>query len=187
MGTKFFEWMNRRYRLVTVGVLVLAVLMAGVFSAIGSEDEPQFDPSGEIYDTAQRVEDAFDVTTGFQTFAFLIEDEGGADILTRNALLEWKTNAESLRAETRDVRGAALNSHLATVFNTDFGVEIDGVYSLVDAVDAELAGGLEGATDADVKAALDVVLALDSPTATLRSTLSRLATVTPGTVAGQRI
>jgi len=179
--------MNRRYRLVTVGVLVLAVLMAGVFSAIGSEDEPQFDPSGEIYDTAQRVEDAFDVTTGFQTFAFLIEDEGGADILTRNALLEWKTNAESLRAETRDVRGAALNSHLATVFNTDFGVEIDGVYSLVDAVDAELAGGLEGATDADVKAALDVVLALDSPTAALRSTLSRLATVTPGTVAGQRI
>ena len=187
MGQKFFEWMNRRYRLVTVMVLVLAVLMAGVFAALGSDDEPEFDPSGEIYDTQQRVEDVFAVTTGLQGALFLVEGADQRDVLTRNALLEWLTNSESLRAETREFRDDPLNSHLVTTFSTDFNVEIDNVYSIADAVDAELAGGLKGATDADVKVALDAVLAPEASTAVLRSTLSRLATVTPGTVAGQQI
>ena len=187
MGQKFFEWVNRRYARITVGVLVVAVLMAGVFAAIGSDDEPEFDPSGEIYETADRVEEVFAVTSGSQAAAFLVEGRDGSDILTRNGLLEWKTNSASLRAATREVRGDPLNSHLATVFSTDFGVEMDGVYSIADAVDAELTGGLEGATDADVKVALDAVLAPYSPTAALRSTLSRLATATPRVVDGQQI
>ena len=187
MGVKFFEWINRRYRIVTVGVLVFAVLMAGAFAAMGSDDEPQFDPSGEIYETAQRVEDVFAVTSGSLGFAFLVEASDENDVLTRNALLEWMANSESLRAETRDVRGDPLNSHLTTVFSNDFGVEIDGVYSIAEAVDAELAGGLEGATDADVKVALDAVLAPNSPTVALRGTLSRLATATPDVVSGQQI
>jgi predicted RND superfamily exporter protein len=187
MGRKFFEWMNRRYRLVTIGVLVLTVVMAGVFGALGSEEEPDFDPKGEIYTTADRVQDVFESASGTQSALFLVEASEGRDVLTRNALLEWKTNSESLRAATRDVRGDPLNSHLATFFSNDFGVEIDGVYSIVDAVDAELSGGLEGATDADVKVALDAVLAPDSPSAALRSTLSLLGTVTPGTVAGEQI
>jgi len=187
MGLKFFEWMNRRYRLVTAGVLVLTVVMAGVFAVMGSEDEPEFDPKGEMYTTSDRVQDVFASASGTQGAAFLVEGPEGKDVLTRNALLEWKTNSESLLASTRDVRGDALNSHLATVFSNDFGVEIDGVYSIADAVDAELAGGLEGATDADVKVALDAVLATDSPSAALRSTLSLLGTVTPGTIAGEQI
>ncbi len=187
MGLKFFEWMNRRYRRVTVIVLVATVLFAGAFSAWGSDDEPQFDPSGEIYTTAERAEDVFAITTGFQGALFLVEGPDESDVLTRNALLEWMTNSESLRATIREFRDDPLNSHLITTFSTDFNVEIDNVYSIADAVDAELAGGLESATDADVKVALDAVLAPGAPTAALRSTLSRLATVTPGTVAGQQI
>jgi predicted RND superfamily exporter protein len=187
MGDKFFEWMNRRYVRITVVVLIAAVLFTGVTVAIGSDEEPEFDPSGEIYVTALRVEDVFAVTTGVQGALFLVEDPDEGDVLTRDALLEWKTNSASLRAATRDVRGNPLNSHLATVFNTDLNAEVDGVYSIADAVDAELPGGLEGATDADVKVALDAVLAPEAPTAALRGFMSRLATVTPGTVAGQRI
>jgi predicted RND superfamily exporter protein len=187
MGQRFFEWVNRRYARVTVGVLLLAVLLAGVFSAIGSDEEPQFDPSGEIYDTAERVADNFAFRGGVSQAVFLVEGPDETDVLTRNALLEWKTNSESLRTDTQDVRGDALNSHLATAFNRDLNVEIDKVYSIADAVDAELAGGLEGATDADVKVALNTVLGPNSPTAALRGTLSRLATATPGTVAGQEI
>ncbi len=187
MGQKFFEWVNRRYARITVGVLVVTVLMAGVFSALGSEAEPEFDPSGEIYETAARVEDVFSVTEGSRGAAFLVEGRDGSDVLTRNGLLEWKTNSESLRAATRLFRDDPLSFHLATVFSADFGVEMDGVYSIADAVDAELTGGLEGATDADVKVALDAVLAPYSPTAALRSTLSRLATATPRLVGGQQI
>ena len=187
MGDRFFEWVNRRYVRITVVVLITAVLFTGVSVAIGSDEEPAFDPSGEIYVTADRVEDLFAVTTGVQGAVFLVEDPDESDVLTRNALLEWKTNSASLRAATRDVRGNPLNSHLATVFNTDLNAEVDGVYSIADAVDAELPGGLEGATDADVKVALDAVLAPEAPTAVLRGLMSRLGTVTPGTVAGQRI
>ncbi|MCP4964380.1 MAG: MMPL family transporter [bacterium] len=187
MGPRFFEWVNRRYRLITVAVFVLAVLMAGAFAVLGSNEEPQFDPSGEIYDTAARVEEVFDFSGGTSMLVFLVEGPDESDVLTRNALLEWKANSGSLRAATRDVGGDPLNSHLTTAFNRDLNVEIDGVYSIADAVDAELAGGLEGATDADVKVALAAVLAPDSPNAALRGTLSRLTTVTPGTVAGQEI
>ena len=187
MGQSFFEWVNRRYARITVGVLILAVLLAGVFSALGSDEEPQFDPSGEIYDTADRVEDVFVFRGGVSQAVFLVEGPDESDVLTRNALLEWKTNSESLRTDTREVRGDPLNSHLATTFNRDLNVEIDKVYSIADAVDAELAGGLEGATDADVKVALDTVLGPNSPTVALRGTLSRLATATPGNVAGQDI
>ena len=122
-----------------------------------------------------------------QAALFLVEGPDGSDVLTRSALLEWRTNSESLRAATREVRGDPLKSHLALVFNTDFNAQVDGVYSIADAVDAELAGGLESATDADVKVALDTVLALGAPTAALRGTMSRLGTVTPGTVAGRDI
>ena len=187
MGHKFFEWVNRRYIGITVAVLVAAVLFTGVTVAIGSDDEPRFDPSGEIYDTADRVEEVFAVTTGVQGALFLVEDPDENDVLTRNALLEWATNSASLRAATRDVGGDPLNSHLATAFNTNLNAEVGGVYSIADAVDAELPGGLENATDAEVKVALDAVLAPEAPTAALRSLMSRLGTVTPGTVAGQQI
>ncbi len=40
-------------------VLITAVLFTGVSVAIGSDEEPEFDPSGEIYVTADRVEDVF--------------------------------------------------------------------------------------------------------------------------------
>ena len=55
MGHGLFEWVNQRYALLTVVVLVVAVVMAGVATALGSDDEPEFDPSGEIYDTAERA------------------------------------------------------------------------------------------------------------------------------------
>ena len=73
----------------------------------------------------------FTVNTGVQGALFLVEDPDESDVLTRNALLEWKTNSDSLRAATRDVRDNPLNSHLVTVFNTDLNAEVDGVYSIV--------------------------------------------------------
>ncbi len=187
VGRRFFEWVNRRYRWITLGVLVLALLMAGAFTAMGSDEEPEFDPSGDIYDVAERAESVFDVTTGVQGAIFLVEGPDDTDVLTRNALLEWHTNSESLRSATREVQGDALSKRLVTAFSNDLNAEVDGIYSIADAVDAELLGGLEGATDTDVKVALDAVLAADAPTAPLRGTLSRLATATPETIGGQQI
>ncbi|MEE9473722.1 MAG: MMPL family transporter, partial [Acidimicrobiia bacterium] len=182
-----FEFINRRIVLVSVIVAVLAVVMAGISAALGSTDEPDSNPSGEIYDTEELVEDKFAFAEGFRGAIFLVEGVDGADVLTRDSLLEWKANSAALRADSSVFRDDAVNSHLVAVFDTDLGYQIDGVFSLADAVDEELNGGLEGASDADVKLALSELLAGDSPSAGLRARLSRLATATPGTVAGQSI
>ncbi|MDH3605618.1 MAG: MMPL family transporter [Acidimicrobiia bacterium] len=184
---RLFEFINRRIVLVSVIVAVLAIVMAGVFDAIGSTDEPEYDPSGAIYDTQQLVEDTFSFTEGTRSAAFLVEGIDGGDVLTRDGLLEWKSNSAALRADTTVFRDDPINSHLVTEFDTDSGYTVDGVFSLADAVDQELTGGLEAATDADVKVALSTLLAGDAPTAGLRTTLSRLATAIPGEVAGQNI
>ena len=49
--------------------------------------------------------------------------------------------------------------HLATVFNRDIGVTMNGVYSIANAVDEALPGGLDASSDAEVKAALSELLA----------------------------
>ncbi|MEE9206223.1 MAG: hypothetical protein V3U50_04480, partial [Acidimicrobiia bacterium] len=186
-GFRLFEWINRRIVLVTVAVAVVAIVMAGISDAFGSTDEPDFNPSGEIYDTEELVEDTFAFAEGFQRAVFLVEGVDGADVLTRDGLLEWKTNSAAVRADTSVFRDDPVNSHLVAVFDTDLGYQVDGVFSLAEAVDEELTGGLEGASDADVKLALSELLALNAPSAGLRTTLSLLATATPGTVAGQNI
>ena len=92
-GHRLFEFINRRIVLVSVIVAVLAIVMAGISDAMGSTDEPDSDPSGEIYDTADLVEDTFSFTEGFQRAVFLVEGVDGTDVLTRDGLLEWKTNS----------------------------------------------------------------------------------------------
>jgi predicted RND superfamily exporter protein len=186
-GQKFFGWVNRRVVPIAVVFLAATIALAGVADALGSTEEPDFDPSGAMYDIAERAQDVFTAAEGFQQSVFLVEGRDQRDVLTRNAMLEWKANSGSLLADSRQFRGAALNSHLGTVFSTDFDTEIDGVYSVVDAVDDQLAGGLEGATDADVKVALDAVFAAGAPTANLRTTMSLLATAEPAIVAGREI
>jgi len=184
---RLFEFINARIVLVSVIVAVVAIVMAVISDSMGSTDEPDFDPSGEIYDTQLLVEDTFSFSEGSRSAVFLVEGIDGTDALTRDGLLEWKTNSALLRADTSVFRDDPVNSHLVNEFSTDLGYEVDGVFSLANAVDQELSGGLEAATDADVKLALNTLLAGDAPTAGLRTTLSRLATARPGTVAGQNI
>jgi predicted RND superfamily exporter protein len=187
-GHRFFEWLNRRFLGVAVFIVVVAIAMAAVADTMGSTDEPSSEPSGEIFDTQDRVEDVFGNAGGLWSATFLVEGIGGRDVLTRDAMLEWADNSALLRADTATVRHTgAVNSHLISTFSPDLGVQVDGIFSLADAVDAHLPGGLEAASDADVKLALADLLAVDAPTAGLRGSLSQLATATPGEVGGRTI
>ena len=105
-----------------------------------------------------------------------MESPTGGDVLTRDALLELKQNQAALLAD------ADAQTHLATTFSRDLGIEIVGIYSVADAVDAALPGGLEAATEADVKAALADLLADDAPTSGLRFLLSATSTTREPTV-----
>ncbi len=174
-GYGVFEFVNRRIRIISAVVVLLALVLAVLAPSIANEEQVNFDPTGEIFDIAERVEDVFTPDTAVAGALFLVEHPDGADVLTRDHLLDFKSRSDALRADTSTILDAPLNSRLVTGVDVDLGIEIDGIFSIADAVDAALPSGLEGSTDDEVKAAISALLAPDSPTAPLAFTLSSAA------------
>ena len=176
----FFEWVNTHVRLITLGVLVLTILAVPL--AMGrSDEEPDFNPSGEIYDTSDLVDERFVNSSPLESALFVVEAENGGDALTRDVLFEFKQNSDSLRSNSE------LSPDLAVQFRSELGEEVDGVFSLADKVADALPEGLGGATDADVKIALAEILGGDAVGSPLRDTLSQRGTSRVGEVDGQQI
>lgn len=186
-GNGFFEWINRHSRavaiIIIIGSLALAVSGLAIRIADKNPQSPKFNPSGEIFDAAERAEDLFDLDAPIAVATFIVEAPEGVDgdVLRRDALLEWVENAASVEASEESAR------HLTSNFDNDLGIEVNGIYSIAHAVDEHLAGGLVAATDADVKVALDELLSDGSSAAPMRTTLSQRASASPGTVAEQEI
>ncbi|MCP5025056.1 MAG: MMPL family transporter [Actinomycetia bacterium] len=176
----FFEWVNTHVRWVTIGVAVLTLVAVPL--AMGrSQDEPNFDPSGEIYDTSALVESRFVNSSPIESALFIVEASDGGDALTRDVLLEFKENSDALRSD------GELAADLAIQFRSELGEEVDGIFSLADKVDSEVPGGLVSATDADVKIALAGILGEGAVGSPLRDSLSQLATSRTGEVGGQEV
>ncbi|MGI9598956.1 MAG: hypothetical protein ACR2QK_22525, partial [Acidimicrobiales bacterium] len=160
---------------------MIVTLLAALVATGRSEEEPNFDPSGEIYDTLDLVDGRFVNSSPIEAALFIVEARPAGDALTRDVLLEFKTNSDALRADTE------LNADLAVQFRSELGEEVDGVFSLADKVDEALAGGLEGASDADVKIVLADILGQDAVGSPLRDTLAQSATSRIGEVGGQEV
>jgi predicted RND superfamily exporter protein len=179
-GYRVFEWINRNIKGLSIVLVITAVVLGVVGPMVASEDQPSFNSGGEIYDTDDLVVDRFDADSPIRAASFFVEtddvtatpDPRVHDVLTADALREFKANADAVRAEYSSGDDPAL----VRTFDNDLGVEIDGIYSIADAVDTALPGGLANATDRDVKIALSDLLDDTAPTAGLRFTLSRLAT-----------
>ncbi len=179
-AASLFEWINGHVRWITIGIIVITV--AAVPLAMSrSQDDPDFEPSGEIYDTIDLADEHFQNSSPLTIALFIVEARNRGDALTRDVLLEFKQNSDSMRSN------ADLIDDLAVQFSSDLEEEIDGVFSLADKVDDALPAGLVGATDADVKFALADILGEDAVGSPLRDGLSQLATSRVGQVAGQEI
>ncbi len=177
-----FEWLNKHIWPIAALLVVLGVTLAALFPVIADDGEPSFDPTGEIYETQDRVDSAFATSSPIRGVSFIVESPDGGDVLTRDALLELKQNQAALLADP------VAQEHLATSFDRDLGIPVTGIFSLADAVDAALPGGLEAATNADVKLALSELLADDAPTSSLRFLLSTTSTTRePTTINGQPV
>ena len=92
-----------------------------------------------------------------------------------------------MRSSTKDVQGLPLNTRLATGVDLDLSLEIDGIFSIADVVDAELPAGLEGASNRDVKETLAAILADDASTVGLRGTLGKATSERPDIEGGSAI
>ena len=177
---RVFEWVGAHLRLLVAVIAGLTVLAVPFAEQRQDADEPSFDPSGEIFDVQAEVDDTFESTSDVVDITFVVAAETG-DALTRDVLLEWKRNEDRLRAD------ADASTHLASEFAFDIGVEIDGVWSIADEVDAVLPGGLEGATDADVKEAVAQVVGDDAVGSPVRRTLALAAQATRREIDGEDV
>ncbi len=175
-----FEWVNTHVKMITLAVVALTIV-AVPFAMNRSSEEPNFDPSGEIYDTFELADQRFVNSSPITSAFFIVEAKNGGDALTRDVLFEFKQNSDSLRSN------AELNGDLAVQFQSGLGEEVDGVFSLADKVAAALPGGLGAATDGEVKIALAEILGEGAVGSPLRDTLSQLATSSVGEVDGQQI
>ncbi len=190
-GYPVFEWVGRSIKPLSVVVVAVAVALGVVGPLVASQDQPNFNPAGEIYDTAELVLDRFSSDSPYRSASFFVEVPGEPefpnatdhDVLSQAALAEFKRNSDAIRA----AYSAGDDAHLARVFDSDLGVEVDGILSIADVVDASLPGGLEAASNADVKIVLSDLLADGAPTAGLRFTLSRLSVREQAAVAGRII
>lgn len=172
----FFDWLERNIRWVTLGVAV-ATIAAAPLAAARSQDEPNFDPSGEIYDTIALADERFQSASPIENTVFIVEAREGGDALSRDVLLEFLQNSQALRSSD-------LVDDLGETFRSDLDAQVEGVYSIADEVDAALPDGLAGATDREVKVALADVLGEGTVGGPLRSTLSQRATSRSDTSGG---
>ena len=113
--------------MITLCVVVLTIV-AVPLAASRSQEDPNFDPSGEIYDTSALAEERFVNSSPIEAALFIVEANGGGDALTRDVLFEFKQNSDALRSN------AELNADLALQFRSELGEEVDGVFSLADKV-----------------------------------------------------
>jgi multisubunit Na+/H+ antiporter MnhC subunit len=184
---RFFDFINRRIGRVAAFLVVLAVVLGIVGPMLANDEAVNFSPTGSIYEIAERAEDVFESSSPIAGGLIIIEDPDGDDVLTRDTLLLWKQRSDRLRTATRDVDGLPLNARLVTGVDLDLGIEIDGIFSIADAVDDMLPGGLAGATEGDVKVVLSDLLADDAPTVGLRGLLSQHRTQEAAVVGGREI
>jgi len=169
-----FDWMGHHARLVTATLLVAVVALGVLGSAVADDSEPNFDPSGEIFDVAARADLALSSNSAIDGATFLTEAADGGDVLTADAFREW-------RAAANRVMEADLGSgHLVEQFDPETATASAGVSSIVDVVAQSLPNGLANATDLEVKTALDAALAEGSPYSEFRFTLSEEAATIVG-------
>lgn len=169
-----FDRINQHARWVVALVIVATLGLGVVGPMVANTDEPNFDPSGELFDIAAQADATLQSNSTLGSDVFLVEAlEGSDDVLTAGALREWKAVSDAVQADETNAE------HLVTRFDRDLGIDVPALFSIADVVDAELPNGLASATDADVKAVLGDLHEAGSP---ILQTISEQTEVTDGVV-----
>jgi predicted RND superfamily exporter protein len=162
----FFEALERRRVPVLGGTLVLTALLVIPLLTMQPDGNASQNPDAAVFDTQDVVDERF--RSSIYTPTFIVEARDG-DILRRDPLFELLQNQRALRAsEVGDV--------LVEHYDPDTNRVSPGLFTLADAVDGVLlanwVGGLEFATDDQVKIAVSLLLEEGKASAGFRDTLS---------------
>jgi len=162
----FFEAIERRSVRVLAASLAVTAALTLPLIAMQPDATASQSPRGEVFDTQDLVEERFQ--SAIYTPLYLVESRDG-DILQRDPLFELLQNEVRLRE-------SAPGEVLVQQYDPDTQRVRSGLASIADAVDlvllANWVGGLEHATDDQVKIAVSQLLADESSFSGLRETLS---------------
>ena len=144
MAQNLFTSLQRHTGRLILGVLAVTALLVVPFLAMAPTESASTEPGGPVFDARDRIDERF---VGSVFFTGLIAEADGGDLLLAEPLRGLLAAEDALRADP-DL-GPALFSY----YDVDAGVDVNGVLTIADLIDAELAssGGLANATDAQVK------------------------------------
>ena len=113
--SRTYGWIGRHIAAVATVMLIVAVALGIVGPTIANTDEPDLEPSGGVFDTYEYVDRTLSSTSTVAGAMWLVEAaDRGADVLTRDALLEWKLRSDAVR--THPVNAAHLIDRYDTTF-----------------------------------------------------------------------
>ncbi|MBM3943590.1 MAG: hypothetical protein FJ316_11890 [SAR202 cluster bacterium] len=165
-----------------LGVLLATALLALPLFLLPPRGQASQDPGGQVFELQERVNQLFPPRVHITSF--IAEDPQG-DMLRQAPLWELYQNEVHLRE-------SELAAHLYSGFDSDTGRQINGVFTIADAVQAVLRldprrrVSLETASDADVKKAISLVMSTPLGQS-LRATLSQEAGSQKAVVDGAEI
>ena len=188
--TKAVSFLAERSTSVIAVSLIVTILLLYPLLQMSPSEQASPNPPGEVYDLQA------DIDTKLPTpvhFAYFMLEARNGDVLTRDVLLEFKENRDTLLLLDSKGELAAgtleKQSYLYTYFNSDIGVEIIGTASILEPLEAALSfmdTTLETASEEQIKIAVHQLLANEN-TSYIIDFLSRHAKYEKRIVLGQEI
>ena len=187
---------NRPYPILSIVALVTLVLIFPLF-LLAPDEQASSNPPGEVYELQKEIDRKFPTPLHFASF--VMEAHQG-DVLSKSVLLDLKVNRNRLIeldltgdlavTEEGNQRGTLKKqSYLANYYDFDLGIQIDGIISVVDAVEVFLASQnliLESATEEQIKLAFHHIMS-NPQFSNVKDLISTKAHSTKRTVLGQEI
>ena len=188
--TKIVSFLAERSMPVIIISLIITALLLYPLLEMSPSEQASPNPPGEVYDLQADIDSKF--PTPIHYAYFILEARDG-DVLTRDVLLEFKENRDQLLLLDSKGELAAgtleKQSYLYTYFNPGIGVEITGIASILEPIEANLSvmgATLDTASEEQIKFAIHELLANEN-TSYVIDFLSQHARYEKRSVLGQEI
>ena len=166
----YHDWKNRFVSSVAdhpvaaiAAVVVITFLLLYPMIRMAPTQQASPNPPGEVYDMQADIDHKFPTPLHFATY--VLESKNG-DVITADVLREFARNRD--RVIDLDKRGELASGtltnqqYLFTYFDNDYGLDITGIRSILEPIEASLSMdgiSLDDSTDHDIKLAVSRIVA----------------------------
>ncbi len=155
-------FLSSRSSSVIVIFVIVSILLIYPLIDLAPTQQASPNPPGDVYDMQADIDAKFPTPVHFATYVLEARD---GDVLTSDVLLEFKENRDRLFALDKKGElsaGTLINQpYLFSYFDTDIGLSVTGISSILDPIDLTLmrmGANLATASDREIKLAVAELL-----------------------------